>query len=82
MTGIIIRLYKTWNKYVTYRQFQGAQLDHVKLGPELNKRFEIRHPQNLSVGYKTVISGYLFINAWGENWKVLPYRQGTDHLFS
>ncbi len=67
---LTIRLRKVWDKYFTHRQFKGAQLDHVKLGPELNKKFEIRHPQNLVVGYKTVISGDLFINALGggTNW--------------
>lgn len=62
---LIIKWRNVWDKHVTHRQFKGAQLDHVKLGPELNKRYEIRHPQNLVVGYKTVISGDLFINAWG-----------------
>lgn len=54
-----------YHRMFTWRQFRGARLDHVKLGPELNKNFEIRHPQNLEVGYKTVISGNLFINALG-----------------
>ena len=66
---LIIKLRNLRDKHITYRQFKGAQLDNVKLGPELNKRFEIRHPQNLSVGYKTVMNGDLFINAWGDrNW--------------
>ena len=26
-----------WDKHVTHRQFKGARLDHVKLGPELKK---------------------------------------------
>ena len=48
-----------------YAQFKGAQLDNVNLGPELNKRFEVRCPENLSIGYKTSLSGDCFINAKG-----------------
>lgn len=62
---IVFIIRRVWDETYTWRQFNGAQLDHVKLGPELNKRFEIKHPRNLSVGYKTVISGDLFINAMG-----------------
>ena len=62
---MIFKIRRVWDKLYTWRQFKGAQLDNVKLGPELNKRFEIRHPKNLVVGYKTVMSGDLFINAWG-----------------
>lgn len=54
-----------YHHYITYRQFRGVIMDEVKLGPELNKRFEIRHPKNLRIGHKTVISGDLFINAMG-----------------
>lgn len=59
------RLIKKLRLYFIRRKFKGAQLDHVVLGPELDKRFEVRHPQKLSMGYKTVISGDCFINAWG-----------------
>lgn len=52
-------------KHYTWRQFKGAKLDNVKLGPELNRNFEIRHSNKLEIGYKTVVSGDLFINAWG-----------------
>ena len=41
-------------------------LNNVVFGPELDKRFEVRHPQNLSIGYKTVINGDCFINALGK----------------
>lgn len=47
------------------KQLDGAHLDNVILGPELDKRFEVRWPQNLTIGYKTAISGDLFINAMG-----------------
>lgn len=46
-------------------KIQKGDFDHVILGPEFDKRFEVRHPQNLKVGYKTVMSGDLFINAMG-----------------
>lgn len=46
-------------------QFKGASLDNVSIGPELNNRFEIRHPENLRIGYKTAIAGDCFINAMG-----------------
>lgn len=62
---LLFKIRRKWDYLYTYRQFKGAHLDHVKLGPELNKRFEIRHPQNLSIGFMTVISGDCFINAWG-----------------
>lgn len=47
------------------QQFKGAVLDNVSIGVELNRRFEIRHPENLRIGYKTAIAGDCFINAWG-----------------
>jgi len=50
---------------LAYKQFEGAHLDNVNIGPELNRRFEIRHPENLTIGYGTAISGDCFINAYG-----------------
>lgn len=32
-------------KLLIKRKFKGGQLDHVILGPELDKRFEVRHPE-------------------------------------
>lgn len=61
----IKKIIRKWNTYLAYQEFRGAQLDHVILGPELDKRFEIRFPEKLEVGYKTVISGDCFINARG-----------------
>lgn len=34
---LIIKMRNVWDKHVTHRQFKGARLDHVKLGPELKK---------------------------------------------
>ncbi len=56
---------KMWAKKVIHRQFRGAWLDDIVIGPELNKRFEIRHPVKIRIGHKTAISGDLFINARG-----------------
>jgi maltose O-acetyltransferase len=47
------------------KKFKEANLDHVALGPELDKRFEIRHPERLTIGFRTAINGDCFINAWG-----------------
>lgn len=62
---IFIKFKRYWNSFLAYRQFSYSKLDNVVLGPELDKRFEVRHPENLKIGYKTVISGDLFINALG-----------------
>ena len=62
-------------------KIQKGDFDHVILGPEFDKRFEVRHPQNLKVGYKTVMSGDLLINAMGgRNRKVLSYRERIDNI--
>lgn len=57
-------LYKL-RQSIIKRKFRKAQLDHVILGPELAKRFEVRHPERLKIGYKTVINGDCFISAFG-----------------
>lgn len=64
--------YKIYTRILNYHYacqakyaFKGAELDNVNIGPELNKRFEIRHPERLKIGYKTAISGDCFINAYG-----------------
>ena len=62
---VIGRVIKYWRQRQIHRVFKGALLDNVVFGPELDKSFEVRHPQNLSMGYKTVISGDCFINAMG-----------------
>lgn len=62
---LLRKIQKEYNLKMAYHAFKGANLDHVKLGSELDKRFEIRHPNNLSIGYKSVVSGDLFINALG-----------------
>ena len=61
----IVFIKRYYLKHFVYNQFTGATLDSVVLGTELNRNFQIRHPKNLKIGYKTVISGDLFINAWG-----------------
>lgn len=58
-------LIKKIRQLVIKRQFKGAELDHVKFGPELDKRFEVRFPEGLHIGYGTVLAGDLFINARG-----------------
>lgn len=78
---IIERIVKRWRQIQIHRMFKGALLDHVVFGPELDKRFEVRHPNNLSIGYKTVISGDCFINALGgENREILPYCERINNL--
>ncbi len=62
---LIGKLIKKIRQMWIRQKFRKADFDHVILGPELDKRFEVRHPQNLKVGYKTVMSGDLFINAMG-----------------
>ncbi len=62
---ILNKLARIYYHSLAKRQFKGAVTDELILGPELNKRFEVRHPENLVIGHKTVISGDLFINAWG-----------------
>lgn len=47
------------------KRFEGAQLDHVLLGSELNRRFEIRCSKKLKIGFHTAIAGDCFINARG-----------------
>ena len=54
-----------WRQLIIKREFKGADIENVVFGPELDKRFEVRCPQNLKIGNKTVVSGDLFINAWG-----------------
>ena len=62
----IFSCYRKWRNGLAHKQFNGSKLgDDVNIGPELNKNFEIRHPENLIIGDKTVISGDLFINALG-----------------
>ena len=61
LLGIINYFYKKR----AYSKFKGSRMDHVILGSELNKRFEVRYPENLSIGYNTSLSGDCFINAKG-----------------
>lgn len=58
-------LIKVFRKRMLMGNFKGAKLDNVAIGPELDKRFEIRHPENLIIGYRTAINGDCFINALG-----------------
>lgn len=53
------------SKKKAYNKFKGAKLDNVILGSELSRNFEIRYPENLSIGYHTSLSGDCFINAKG-----------------
>lgn len=62
---LVRKAIRKWKINIACQKFKGAQLDHVILGPELENRFEIRFPENLKVGYKTVINGDCFINARG-----------------
>ena len=57
------------NRYIQ-RQIRKAHLNDVVLGPELNRNFEVRHPENLYIGKHSVLSGDCFINALGggKNW--------------
>lgn len=59
------RISKIIRQIINKRRFSGASLNNVIIGPEFNKRFEIRHAKNLSIGYKTVLNGDCFINALG-----------------
>ena len=62
---MIRKLIKLYRQGVIRRQFRGADLDSVIFGPELDKRFEVRSPERLHIGHKTVVAGDLFINARG-----------------
>ena len=63
--SIIRIIQKRIRKILIKRKFKGAKLDHVIFGPELDKRFEVRHPDKLEIGHCTVVNGDLFINALG-----------------
>ncbi len=65
MIKYLLRIKKYLLNKIAYFKFKGANLDNVILGSELNRNFEIRCPENLSIGYCTSISGDLFINAFG-----------------
>ena len=65
---IIGKMLNKIRKLLIKRKFKGAQLDHVVFGPELDKRFEVRHPENLTMGYK------------GENREVLSHCKRFDNL--
>ncbi len=62
---MIKRIIKYYRQIVIRRQFKGADLDDVVFGPELDRWFEVRCPEKLHIGHKTVIAGDLFINARG-----------------
>ena len=58
-------LFRKIRNYYIQRQLRKAHLDDVVLGPELNRNFEVRHPENLFIGKHSVLSGDCFINALG-----------------
>ena len=63
--GLVRKLKFKIDSLLAVQQFKGASLDNVSIGVELNNRLEIRHPENLQIGYKTSIAGDCFINALG-----------------
>ena len=62
---VITKLYKAFKDFIVQKQLRMAHLDQVIIGPELNSNFQIRYPDRLYIGKKTVISGDCFINAFG-----------------
>ncbi len=65
MRKIIRKLIKGYRERVVRRKFKGADLDHVKFGSECSGNYEVRFPEGLHIGYGTVLTGDLFINAKG-----------------
>lgn len=65
LTKILKKIVKGYHKAQLLKKFRGANLDHVILGPEHDKNFKIVCPENLEIGYKSVINGDCYINAYG-----------------
>lgn len=63
--NIFYKFYRMIADPIIQKQIRKANLEQVIIGPELNKNFEVRCPDKLFIGKKTVISGNLFINAMG-----------------
>lgn len=61
---ILLRLYRVLYNSLVQRQIRKAHLCQVVIGPELNRNFQIRYPENLYIS-KSVINGDCFINAMG-----------------
>ena len=62
---MIKRIFNKIIEYCNRRKFRGANMNNVILGPEYNKSFVVKYPQNIVIGYKTVLNGNCFINARG-----------------
>ena len=56
---ILKKITELYNHWI----FRDVKMKEVVLGPEYNKSFVIKYPQNIVIGYKTVLNGNCFINA-------------------
>lgn len=65
LSKIIKKIVRRYNKTRLLKNFKGAYLDHVILGPEHDKNFKVFYPDKLEIGYKSVINGDCYINARG-----------------
>jgi len=58
------RYYYSWiNKKIFSKV--NCSISEICIGPEVQKDFDIKHPQNLSIGKGTALNGALTINALG-----------------
>lgn len=54
------------DRLIAHYIFRNVKKDGaIVIGPELMTGFELRHPERIQIGNKTVIPGNCFINAMG-----------------
>ena len=58
---ILKKIIDFWN----FKKFKGASFEKIILGPEYNRNFIVKFPEQLKIGCNTVLNGDCFINAMG-----------------